>query len=95
MTDIRMQVWISGRVQGVSYRAYAQKQACALGLTGWVRNLRDGRVELLAEGPAEQIEALLTWCRQGPPFASVTAVDRREQAPAGEFTSFDIRRDGG
>ena len=92
---IRMNVWISGRVQGVSYRAYTQKQARALGLTGWVRNLSDGRVELVAEGPPEMIQALIAWCRQGPPFASVEEVRTRELAATGEFEDFEVRRDRG
>ena len=94
MSDKRIHAYISGRVQGVAYRACTRKQACALGVTGWVRNLTDGRVELLAEGAAERVEALLGWCRQGPPFARVDAVDVSESLPTGEFGTFDIRRDG-
>lgn len=69
---------IRGRVQGVGYRWWARGQARALGLDGWVRNLRDGTVELLAAGPPRAIERLIKACRQGPPGAGVTAVERFE-----------------
>lgn len=91
----RIHAWITGRVQGVSYRAYTQKQARRLGLTGWVRNLSDGRVELVAEGPAAEVDALLAWCRKGPMFARVDHVEVREIPPSGEFEAFDVRRDVG
>jgi acylphosphatase len=69
---------IKGRVQGVGYRWWAQGQAKALGLDGWVRNLRDGTVELLAAGPEEAIGRLIEACRQGPPAAAVQSVERLE-----------------
>ena len=65
---------ISGRVQGVWYRASCAEQAQRLGLQGWVRNLADGRVEAVAAGPSEQLEALARWMADGPPLASVSAV---------------------
>lgn len=65
---------VSGRVQGVFYRASAQKRARELGLRGWVRNQSDGRVEALACGPADRLEAFADWCRSGPPRARVTDV---------------------
>lgn len=65
---------VSGRVQGVFFRASAAEQASALGVSGWVRNLRDGRVELVARGRAELIESLAAWLWQGPPEARVAAV---------------------
>lgn len=70
---------VSGRVQGVSFRAYTRAQALALGLSGHAINLRDGRVEVLAAGPADAIDRLADWLWQGSPQAQVTAVER---APA-------------
>ncbi len=66
---------IRGRVQGVGYRAWAADQAQRLGLDGWVRNRRDGSVELLAVGPDTRIEQMIEACRRGPPAARVTEVD--------------------
>ena len=89
----RVHVLVAGRVQGVWYRASAARNASELGLTGWVRNLPDGRVELVAEGDAESVDALLVWCRRGPPLARVTGLDVREMAVTGEFTEFAVLRD--
>ena len=69
---------ISGRVQGVSYRANTQMQAKQMGLTGWVRNLNDGRVEALATGEPEALARFEQWLHQGPSFAHVTEVEVRE-----------------
>lgn len=90
----RIHVWISGRVQGVSFRYHASQRARALGLTGWVRNLADGRVELVAEGPSEDLRALLDWCGEGPAAARVERVEHRASAASGEFGSFAVLRDG-
>lgn len=65
---------VSGHVQGVFYRAATQEQALSLGLKGWVKNLADGRVELKACGPAQQLQQLQDWLRQGPPHAQVSDV---------------------
>jgi len=75
MTQKRVQVVITGRVQGVGYRASCQRQAAALGLTGWVSNRWDGAVEALLEGEAAAVDAMLDWCREGPPMAYVTGVE--------------------
>jgi acylphosphatase len=71
----RVQVVITGRVQGVGYRASCQRQAASLGLIGWVSNRWDGAVEALFEGEAAAVDAMLDWCREGPPMAYVSGVE--------------------
>jgi acylphosphatase len=88
----RIRMIISGRVQGVFYRAYTHEEARRLGILGWVKNLPDGRVEVLAEGDPERLKALEAWCWEGPPYARVSNVEVCEEpVKVGEFTSFDIR----
>lgn len=82
---------VQGRVQGVAYRANAQRVAQALSLNGFVRNQPDGSVYLEAEGSAEALDRLLAWCRQGPPAAIVSNVSFVENPPAG-YMGFTIRR---
>lgn len=72
-------VIISGRVQGVWFRAWTQKKATALGLTGWVKNRPDGKVEALFSGPIEHVETMLKNCQKGPPLARVNSI---QQSPA-------------
>ena len=79
-------------VQGVGYRFALEREAARLGLTGWVRNRRDGSVEAVAQGPAEALDALAAWARRGPPAAQVTGVtasvpDKHE----GNYERFEIR----
>jgi acylphosphatase len=88
----RVHVYISGRVQGVFFRAYTQETALSLNLTGWVRNLSDGRVEAVFEGKDESVAAMLEWCGKGPPYAAVHDVDVREGSPTGEFHDFRVIR---
>lgn len=88
----RVRAIISGRVQGVSYRASTVDEARRLGLIGWVMNRRDGSVELEAEGPPEQIAALLAWCAHGPPAARVDRVATEELAATGADTTFSVTR---
>ena len=92
MSDVICRVVISGRVQGVGYRAWTEYTAIKLGLEGWVRNRRDGTVEALFVGPDETVETMLEACRQGPPGARVEAIDKSACTPdhsalrrAGEF----------
>lgn len=73
---------VSGRVQGVAFRAHARAQASALGLHGYARNLADGRVEVLALGAAPALEALARWLQHGPPLARVSEVQRSVADPA-------------
>ena len=86
----RYHIWISGRVQGVFFRANTWKQARSLGLSGWVRNLPDGRVESVFEGEARAAEAMLNWSRTGSPPSRVDSVEVLEETAAGEFTGFKI-----
>jgi acylphosphatase len=82
---------IEGRVQGVSYRMSAQIAAQKIGVTGWVRNLRGGQVEMVAEGEPAQLEQLLEWAWQGPNFAQVTDISLEKLTATGEFSLFEIR----
>jgi acylphosphatase len=87
----RLNLLISGRVQGVWYRASTRAQAQQLGLVGWVRNLPDGRVEALAEGPRSELEALLAWCHRGPVLARVTDIVATWSEATGEHSGFETR----
>lgn len=86
-----LQIAISGRVQGVSYRASTRDEALRRGVHGWVRNLPDGRVEAWIEGDDEAVDAMLRWCRSGPPHARVDAIDVNTVEPAGH-RGFEIGR---
>jgi acylphosphatase len=87
----RIHVLVSGRVQGVFFRANTQEVAQRLGLSGYVQNLPDGRVEVVAEGNEEALRKLIEWCREGPPLARVERVEVRWENPTGAFTGFHIR----
>lgn len=82
--------YISGRVQGVFFRVSTRDYARALGLTGQVSNLADGRVRVLACGTTQAVQALQDWLWQGPPQARVTDVEREDCAHVPDFKSFDI-----
>ena len=86
----RARILVSGRVQGVAYRAFAQRAALQQGLHGGVRNLSDGSVEVQAEGDKDSIEALLRSLRVGPPAAKVERLDVRWEQPVGEASGFHI-----
>ena len=91
MTVVRVHLYISGRVQGVYYRSNAMQEAKRLGLTGWVRNLPDRRVEAVAEGEEEWVEEFVRWCRKGPPLAIVRGVEIHREPPTEWFETFEIR----
>lgn len=88
----RVNVVVTGKVQGVFFRASTLERAQSLNLTGWVKNLPDGSVEILAEGTRYALEDLVAWCRQGPSEAEVSDVFPRWQKYQGEFRTFMIVR---
>jgi acylphosphatase len=80
----RVRVVVTGRVQGVFFRATCAREARDLGLAGSVRNLPDGRVEAVFEGPEAVVDRMVGWCRLGPEYARVDAVEVTPEPPAGE-----------
>lgn len=81
---------VRGAVQGVGFRVSLARAARTRGATGWVRNCRDGAVEAVIEGPADTVESLVLWCRDGPRGARVDDLDVRDEPPQG-LTAFEIR----
>lgn len=88
---IRAHVIVSGTVQGVGYRYSTMREAKQRGITGWVRNLPDGRVEAVFEGTEENVREMISWCNQGPPASVVKDIFLEYQKPE-ELRQFDIRR---
>ena len=88
---VRAHVFVSGRVQGVYYRASTREAAADRGVDGWVRNLTDGRVEAVFEGPREDVDAMVEWCHDGSPNARVEDVEVEYGDPEG-VDGFRIRR---
>ena len=89
--NVRAEVIISGRVQGVWFRASTVKTARSLGLEGWVRNRSDGRVEAVFEGPSDVVRRAVSWCHDGPPAARVEGVAVDWTEATGEFAGFTMR----
>lgn len=87
---IRAHVFISGRVQGVFFRHETRLRAIRNNVSGWIRNLPDGRVEAVFEGEKENVEAMIEFCRRGPPGAVVKDVKVIWESPTGEFKGFQI-----
>jgi len=85
-------VYITGKVQGVFFRASLQRQAQNLRVKGWVKNLPDGRVEALFSGPEAVVKQMISWCRQGPKKAKVEDVEVVWEKPEKEFSNFVIER---
>jgi acylphosphatase len=81
---VRRRVHVSGRVQGVWFRESCRDEAMAAGVVGWIRNLDDGRVEVVLEGAPAAVDAVVGWCRRGPRRARVNQVDVVDEAPVGE-----------
>jgi acylphosphatase len=86
----RIHAYVSGRVQGVFFRGAAQRTATDLNLTGWVRNMEDGRVEVLLEGEDTAVNKMVAWCKIGPPAARVDYVTIAEEPFTGSFRGFRI-----
>ena len=90
MSRIRLHVFVTGRVQGVCFRDFTRQGAHSLGVTGWVRNLSDGRVEAVLEGEEGAVQSMVDRIEEGPPYAHVSNVDSTPEAYRGEFEDFNI-----
>ena len=88
--NVRTSVIVHGHVQGVAFRYYTCRRALELGVTGWVKNLADGSVEVLFEGKEAAVKVQVEWCRNGPPAARVERLDIRQGIYTGEFEGFMI-----
>ena len=89
-TKVRAHAIITGRVQGVWFRMETKQAAESYGVSGWVRNKRDGSVEAVFEGTEADVKSALEWCKKGPPLARVNTVDVTWQSYTGEFEGFDV-----
>ena len=87
----RTHIYVEGIVQGVYYRDNTELKDREYGLSGWVRNLSDGRVEIVCEGAEKDIQRLISWCQEGPSRAHVQKVDVEWEKSTGEFKSFTVR----
>ena len=90
-TNRRVHVYLSGRVQGVGFRAFTSRTAQQLGVKGWVKNLADGRVEAVLAGSEEKVEQMLNKVKTGPRFAEVNDMQVEEEDYRGEFDKFEVR----
>lgn len=88
----RLHAFVSGHVQGVGFRVFARDRADELDLTGWVRNTYQGDVEVLAEGPRQDLERLRDWLRTGPRGCFITELRQEWETATGEFATFEIVR---
>lgn len=90
MSTVQAHVIVSGKVQGVYYRAKAREQAVALELAGWIKNMLDSRVEGIFEGERENVDKMIDWCLQGPSRADVTGLEIEWKEPRGDLSGFII-----
>ncbi len=88
--EVRVHVFISGRVQGVFFRSETEREARTHGVKGWIRNLPDGRVEAIFEGNTGNVNKLVEFCRRGPPAARVTKIVVVQEQYEGRFTDFRV-----
>jgi len=93
MGQKRIHLVVRGRVQGVYFRATAQREARQLGLTGWVKNRADGSVEMVVEGEEDYVKDFLSWAQGGPSTARVDKVETKWRSYTGEFSDFRIAED--
>jgi acylphosphatase len=91
MAKSRVKLMIQGLVQGVNFRYYTQREAQKYNVNGWVRNLADGSVAAVFEGEEEDVEAMIQWCRHGPPAAHVTELIAQPEEYRGEFQFFSVK----
>ena len=91
MTLKRIHIFITGRVQGVFFRQSTRVVAIKNNVNGWVRNLDDGRVEIVAEGETQNIDNLITWCKTGPANSRVDEFEFSEENSIGDFENFEVR----
>jgi acylphosphatase len=89
-SEERAHVYVSGQVQGVNFRGATQDKAEELGLSGWVRNLQDGRVEAVFEGDSDTVRQMIEWCKSGPSSAGVDDVSVEQESPEG-ISGFEVR----
>ena len=91
MAKIRAHIVVEGKVQGVYFRSYVSEEAKKLNLTGWVRNLEDGRVEIVVEGTRDDVRTIVAWCHKGPTPARVSEVKVDWQEYSGKYRAFSVR----
>jgi acylphosphatase len=87
---VRAHVFVSGNVQGVFFRQKTRDRARSRGAAGWVKNLPDGRVEAVFEGPEDVVDQMVEWCREGPPWADVAEIEVTREEPEG-LDGFEVR----
>ena len=90
MSKMRAHLFIEGRVQGVFFRACTQEEAHKRKLTGWVKNLYDGRVEAVFEGDEKDVQSMIEWCHRGPPHAMVAHVSAKIEEYRDEYSDFSV-----
>ena len=88
---VRKHIYISGRVQGVGFRANARQKAQTYGVNGWIKNLFDGRVEAVVEGDKDSVQQMINFLKRGPSFANVTDVEINDEPPTGNLSNFSIK----
>lgn len=91
LIEVRAHLFLSGKIQGVFFRDSMKKKAEKLGVSGWVKNLKDGRVEAVFEGKKDKVESMVKWSNKGPILAKVEDLEADWEEPKGNFKEFDIK----